>query len=71
MKRFQKVEIDDELGILMITDINGYQMRYLLGDDGNLILGKVYMQIAKTGQRVTMFIPAGGDMPEILKIVMP
>lgn len=70
MKRFEKVEIDDDLGILTVTDINAYQLRYLIGLDGNLTLG--YPRIAQTRDgkaTVTFFIPAGGDKPEVLKVI--
>lgn len=63
------VEIDDQLPILKIRDINGYELRYLLGEDGQLQLGRVWVAIAKSsGHRVTLFLPAGLDTPTVLKV---
>jgi hypothetical protein len=64
----EKIEVDSDLPILRVTDRNLYTMSYLLADDARLVLGQVYQQHA-AGHVVTFFIPAGEELPHVLKVV--
>ena len=69
MKRFEKAEIDDDLGILKVTDINLYQLTYLMEEDAGLTLGRVWKAMTPDkATTVTFFVPAGGDCPVVLKV---
>ena len=63
-------EIDPELPILLVTDINGYQLRYLLGQDCQLSLGRVVRQISRDKKwYVTFFDEVGPhSTPQVLKV---
>lgn len=64
----EKIEIDPHMPILRVTDRNLYVMSYLLADDARLVLGQVWTQ-SGAGHAVTFFIPAGGELPHVLKVV--
>ncbi len=68
MKRFNRIEIDDDLGILKVTAEDGSQLNYLMNDDGDLKLGRVWLT-GNNEYTVVFFLLVGMDTPILLKVI--
>lgn len=69
-----RIEKDAHLDdIVIVTDLNGVQMRYRMGEDGVLRPGRLWQAMSPGGQpksyTVTFFIPLPDGQPEIIKVV--
>ncbi len=72
MSFIEKIEVDPaypDLGIIVATDLNGYQMRYLY-KQGILHPVRIWLACTPT-HRVTFAIPIPDGMPEVLSVTEP